>query len=157
MFDMITRPSSIWDDMFRMADAITLYPFEKTLESNGLKRIINRPHNIVNIKDDDGKTIGQRLEVVTTPFRKENVKVSVKDDFLVVECGAEEKQETKKDTTSEYVYKGISSQSYKFELRLGDNIDKTAIKAKNVDGVLSVTLPFKELKETAGVTTIEIE
>ena len=48
---------------------------------------------------------------------------------------------------SDYVYKGISSQSYTFALKLGDNIDREKIKAKNVDGVLTVTLPFKQIEE----------
>ena len=88
MFEMI-RPSSIWDDMFRMADALTLYPAkEKSLENNGLKRLIGRPHNIVNVKDKDGNVVAQKLEVVTTPFKKNEVSVTVgTNNMLEVKCG----------------------------------------------------------------------
>ena len=160
MFDMIT-PSSIWDDMFKMADAMTLYPTKgKNLENNGLRRLINRPHNIVNVKDANGEVTAQRLEVVTTPFKKNEVSVSVdSNNMLTVKCGHEEVESDKKengDNDEAYVYKGISSQNYTFSIKLGDNVDKAGIKAKNEDGVLVVTLPFKK-KELPEVAQIEVE
>lgn len=164
MFDMI-RPSSIWDDMFRMADALTLYPAkEKSLENNGLKRLITRPHNIVNVTNKDGEPIAQRLEVVTTPFKKNEVKVSVDtNNMLTIECG-NKTEEIKNpleatpmgEENDRYVYKGISTQNYTFSIKLGDNVDKDAIKAKNEDGVLVVTLPFKK-KELTEVAQIEVQ
>jgi HSP20 family protein len=108
----------------------------------------------VNVKDADGNTVSQRLEVVTTPFAKEDVKVSVDDNVLSVECGSENKEEKSGD---EYIYKGISSQSYTFAIKLSDRVDKTGIKAKNVDGVLTVTLPFKKDDEPKKITSIEVE
>lgn len=163
MFDMI-RPSSIWDDMFRMADALTLYPAkERSLENNGLKRLISRPHNIVNVTNKDGEPIAQRLEVVTTPFKKNEVKVSVDtNNMLTIECGSEKEIKNPLEGTpmgeenDTYVYKGISTQNYTFSIKLGDNVDKDAIKAKNEDGVLVVTLPFKK-KELPEVAQIEVE
>ena len=155
------RPSSIWDDMFRMADALTLYPAkEKSLENNGLKRLISRPHNIVNVKDKDGNITAQRLEVVTTPFKKGEVSVEVDaNNMLTVKCGKEEPIEDVKPAepdTESYIYKGISTQNYTFSIKLGDNVDKEAIKAKNEDGVLVVTLPFKK-KELPEVAQIEVQ
>jgi HSP20 family molecular chaperone IbpA len=137
-------------------DALMQYPFrEKTLETNGLKTLIRRPHNIVAVKDADGNVVSQRLEVVTTPFAKDEVKVTVVDDTLTVECGKENKEEKDEDS---YIYKGISSQKYSFSIRLSNKIDKGAIKAKNVDGVLTITLPFKkEEPKESGVTTIAVE
>lgn len=162
MFDMI-RPSSIWDDMFRMADALTLYPAkERSLENNGLKRLISRPHNIVNVKDGDGNVVAQRLEVVTTPFKKSEVNVSIDaNNMLTVTCGKEETIEDVKPAEPDiesYVYKGISTQNYTFSIKLGNNVDKDAIKAKNEDGVLVVTLPFKKKEEEPKqITQIEVE
>lgn len=155
MFDII-RSNSPWDDMWKTMDALMQYPFkEKTLETNGLKALIRRPHNIVAVKDKDGKIVSQRLEVVTTPFAKDDVKVTVSDNTLTVECGSENKEEKNED---DYIYKGISSQTYSFSIRLSDKIDKSAIKAKNVDGVLTISLPFKkEEPKEIGVTKIEVE
>lgn len=155
MFDII-KNTSPWDDMWKTMDALMQYPFrEKTLETNGLKTLIRRPHNIVAVKDKDGNVISQRLEVVTTPFAKDDVKVTISNNTLTVDCGSENKEEKDGD---DYIYKGISSQNYSFSIRLSDKIDRNEIKAKNVDGVLTITLPFKkdEPKET-GVTTIAVE
>ena len=159
MFDMI-RPSSIWDDMFRMADALTLYPAkERSLENNGLKRLITRPHNIVNVKDEKGNIVAQRLEVVTTPVKKGEVSGEVDaNNMLTVTCGKEEIEDKKSEDGESYIYKGISSQNYTFSIKLGDNVDKDAIKAKNEDGVLVMTLPFKKNEdEPKQITQIEVE
>ena len=72
----------------------------------GLKGIINRPHNIINIKDDSGAVVAQRLEVVTTPFKKEDVKVQLVGDMLTVTCGSSNKVEKDNEDT---LYRGISS------------------------------------------------
>ena len=158
MFDMI-KPSALWDwdDMFRTMDALMQYPDKKNnIETQGLKSLIHRPHNIVNVKDENGNIVAQRLEVVTTPFAKEDVKVTVEDNVLTIQCGSEKKEEKEGD---EYIYKGISSQNYVFSLKLGDNIDKDKIKAKNSDGVLCVTLPLKdkEREPEKQITNIEVE
>lgn len=152
----LMKPLSTWDDMWRSMDALMRYPFEENpLATNGLKSLIRRPHNLVNVKDDDGNVIAQRLEVVTTPFAKDEVKVSVEGNVLTVACGETNKEEKTED---EYIYKGISSQSYTFQVRLGNSVDKTAIKAKNVDGVLTVMLPFKKKEdEPKQITQIEVE
>ena len=152
----LMKPLSTWDDMWRSMDALMRYPFdENPLATNGLKSLIRRPHNLVNVKDDDGNVVAQRLEVVTTPFAKDDVKVSVEGNVLTVACGGTNKEEKTED---EYIYKGISSQSYTFQVRLGNSVDKTAIKAKNVDGVLTVMLPFKKKEdEPKQITQIEVE
>lgn len=152
----LMKPLSTWDDMWRSMDALMRYPFdENPLATNGLKSLIRRPHNLVNVKDDDGNVVAQRLEVVTTPFAKDEVKVSVEGNVLTVACGGSNKEEKTED---EYIYKGISSQSYTFQVRLGNSVDKTAIKAKNVDGVLTVMLPFKKKEdEPKQITQIEVE
>ena len=152
----LMKPLSTWDDMWRSMDALMRYPFEENpLATNGLKSLIRRPHNLVNVKDDDGNVVAQRLEVVTTPFAKDEVKVSVEGNVLTVACGETNKEEKTED---EYIYKGISSQSYTFQVRLGNSVDKAAIKAKNVDGVLTVMLPFKKKEdEPKQITQIEVE
>lgn len=160
----LMKPLSTWD-MWRSMDALMRYPFdENPLATNGLKSLIHRPHNIVNVKDKDGNIVGQRFEVVTTPFAKEDVKVSIDDDMLTVKCGATKKvDEPKEDDdefiyNDEYIYKGISSQTYTFSVRLGNDIDRSAIKAKNQDGLLKVYLPFKKKEdEPKQITQIEVE
>jgi HSP20 family molecular chaperone IbpA len=179
MFDMM-KPLATWDDMWQNMIALAEYPLNgKTLKDIGLRKLISRPHNLINVKDKDGNVIAQKLEVVTTPFKKDDVKLSVKGNVLTIECGsmnvvqnaetpdsqdgievADEMKEVTEDqelvSTDDYIYKGISTQSYTFSLKLGENIDKGAIKAKNQDGVLTVTLPYKK-GELPEVTQIRVE
>ena len=160
MFDMM-KPLATWDDMWQNMVALTEYPFNgKTLKDIGLRKLITRPHNIVNVTDPKTKeVIEQRLEVVTTPFKKNQVQVQVADNTLTVSCGDVEdvsKKSNEDDPEEAYLYKGISSQYYTFSLKLSDKVDKSKIRAKNEDGILTVTLPFKQT--TAGdVAKITVE
>lgn len=109
--------------------------------NRGLKKIISRPHNLVNVKDKDGNVIGQKLSLVYTPFKKDQIKVTVDGNTLSVAIG-DEKSEEKKNNNGDIVYKGISTQSTNFALTLTDKIDKKAINAKADDGILHIDLPF---------------
>jgi len=113
-------------------------PFERKVRNCGLKNI-KRPHNLVNVKDESGNVIAQKLTVVTTPFKKEDVKVSILDDVLTVECGSENVKDEKNE---DVIYRGISSQQYEFSIRLGENIDQGKIKAENKDGMLTINMPL---------------
>lgn len=140
MIDIFKDP--LWDIM----DAFTAYPRKKEnrIATYGLRDVIRRPHNLINIKNDSGDIVAQRLEVVTTPFAKEDVKLSIYDNILSVECGSENKTLNENE---ELVYGAISNQSYSFSLKLAPSIDQAAITAENVDGVLKVTLPTKKQEE----------
>ena len=159
MFDMM-KPLATWDDMWQNMIALTEYPFNgKNLKDIGLRKLISRPHNIVNVTDPETKAvIEQKLEVVTTPFKKDQVSVEVSNNTLTVKCGCEnvvdEPDIKASEPKKEYLYKGISSQYYTFSLKLSDKVDKSKIRAKNEDGILTVTLPFKkeELPEVAQIT-----
>lgn len=126
--------TSFFDDDF-FAD------FRDNLASRGLKKIISRPHDLVNMKDEKGNVIGQKLSLVYTPFKKDQIKVTVEDDTLTVAIG-DEKKEEKKDENGEIVYKGISTQATRFSIKLTDQIDKKAVTAKAEDGMLHIDLPF---------------
>lgn len=118
-------------------------PFERKIQNNGLRNV-KRPHNLVNVKDDDGNIIAQKLTVVTTPFNKEDVKVTVADNMLSVTCGAENKYDKENE---DVIYRGISSQSYSFALQLSPTVDKKSITAENKDGMLTICLPVKKEEE----------
>lgn len=137
------------ENTWELMDAFLGYPFkERRIADSGLKQYIHRPHNLIDIKDSNGNVKAQRLEVVTTPFAKEDVKVTVLDNILTVTCGSE----NVKDREDEHcIYRGISSQSYSFSLKLTPGIDQDAITAENIDGVLKITLPLKEIKEITPV------
>ena len=163
MFE-IMNPLATWDDMWQNMLALTEYPFNngKNLMNTGLRKLIGRPHNLVNVTDKDGNIIEQRLEVVTTPFKKEDVDVQVSGNTLTVKCGSEVVEDRvpedgKDKPVEKYLYKGISEQYYTFSLKLSDKIDKTGIKAKNQDGVLTITLPFKKETKSGDIAKITVE
>ena len=163
MFE-IMNPLATWDDMWQNMLALTEYPFNngKNLMNTGLRKLIGRPHNLVNVTDKKGNIIEQRLEVVTTPFKKEDVDVRVSGNTLTVRCGTEEDQaetcaEEDDKPVERYLYKGISEQYYTFSLKLSDKIDKAAIKAKNQDGILVITLPYKQVESDGDIAKITVE
>ena len=153
---MLDNSLTVWndfDDMWKRIDSMfnrsskSLTRLEKGLQC------INRPHNLYTWKDKDGNIVGNRLSVVTTPFKKDQVHVTIEDNILTVECG-NDIDEVQKEGEIE-IYHGISSQSYKFQLKLSDKIDLTKVEATNEDGILDIKLPFKpEEKEESKKITI---
>jgi HSP20 family protein len=74
-------------------------------------------------------------------FRKENIKISVHDNQLLIEAACNDKKEETKGT----VYRCERySGSYRRNLTLPENADVSAIKAKMEDGVLTLNIPKKE-------------
>ena len=136
MLDIYRDP--VWDLMDFFAS-----PFERKPRSRGLSNV-HRPHNLTNVKDDKGNIVAQKLTVVTTPFKKEDVTVKIVDDILTVKCGTENVKDLENE---EVTYRGISSQTYEFSLKLGESIDKNAVRAEVKDGLLNVTLPYVKVEE----------
>ncbi|HOY85137.1 MAG: Hsp20/alpha crystallin family protein [Candidatus Cloacimonetes bacterium] len=74
-------------------------------------------------------------------FRKENVKISVHDNQLLIEAKCEQNKEETKGT----VYRCERySGSYRRNLLLPENSDLAKISAKMEDGVLQLLIPKKE-------------
>jgi len=74
-------------------------------------------------------------------FRKENVKISVHDNQLLIEAKCAENKEEHKGTM--YRCERYSG-SYRRNLLLPENGEVTRINAKMEDGVLRLTIPKKE-------------
>lgn len=130
----------IFNDMFESIAALSKYSGGQ-VANNGLKHAIKRPHNLYAIKDENDVITKYKLEVVTTPFKKNDVKISISGKVLTVRCGSENYLE---QDSKFMVYHGISSQAYEFSLRLSDNIDIKSISAKNDDGILVIDMPTIE-------------
>jgi HSP20 family molecular chaperone IbpA len=144
MFDIATTTNGIinrfndFDDMFKSMNAMFGDLFDGR-KNKGLS-FLSRPHNLYTYKDDKGHVVGNKLEVVTTPFKKDEVSVEVQNGILTVKCGNGNKVEDDKDAM---VHHGISSQSYTFSLKLADRADIDKIAAKNEDGILTIKIPLK--------------
>lgn len=134
----------LWKDpVWEMMDWLDSSAKSRRIEDVGFKNI-GRPHNLVNIKDESGKVVAQELRVVTTPFAKNDVKVKICDNKLIVTCGTENIKEKDEE---EYVYKGISLQAYSFTLALAPSCDQSKITAENKDGILTIRLPLHVVEE----------
>lgn len=138
---MLTTIFDEMDNMFKRVDAMFNYPRSSTFANQGLKAIIRRPHNLITKKDKDGNVESYDIEVVYTPFSKDEVKVEVLDHVLTVKCGSENKV---KDEDMDYC--GISHKSYEFSFPLADTVDEKAITAKAEDGILYINFPVKKLE-----------
>jgi HSP20 family protein len=74
-------------------------------------------------------------------FTKDNVKISVHDNQLLIEAKCEDKKEESKGTMFRCErYSG----SYRRTLYLPDNADVSKIQAKMEDGILKLSIPKKE-------------
>ena len=147
----IRDPFKAMDEAFANMDTMWLHLFNqptstlKKMTDNGIS-VIGRPHNVITLKDKDGKTIGNKIEVVTTPFKKDEVSVDITNGILNVKCETVKKDEVADEediAIKEYeIHHGISSQTVSFQLKLSDKVDIDAITAKNEDGILTIELPF---------------
>ena len=145
MFDV-----SLLNDPFKIADLIFNNKFEDRISNIGLRGMLSNPHNLYAIKDKDGKIVAWKMEVVYTPFKKEDLTVNVKGNVLNVEIG-----KANKPKSEDMIYQGISHQSSRFQIRLSPVVDAEKISASTDEGVLTITLPVKE-KTEAEVKAINV-
>ena len=73
-------------------------------------------------------------------FKKDNVRISVQDNQLVIEAKCEQKKEEKKGTM--YRCERYSG-NYRRSIYLPDYIDSAGISARMEDGVLTLSIPKK--------------
>ena len=81
-------------------------------------------------------------------FAEDDVDVHVEDGALVISAEKHEKEEDKK---KKYVVRESSSSFYR-RIHLPRHADQDAIKADMHEGVLKITVPFKELPKPKKIT-----
>jgi HSP20 family protein len=138
LFDGLLTPSRLFDEAIG-----TLFGNESIWNPNRWARESSLyPMNVVRVKKD-GKSVAQRLEYALAGFTKDEIKVTLKDDTLLVE--AEHKPEENKDEEAEY--NGISYKKMSCQYQLTDDADKEAVACAFKDGLLTITVPFKKEEE----------
>lgn len=88
-------------------------------------------------KDENGYSI----EIAIPGFNKSEVEVQLKDNKLTIK-GKVENQSP--ETTEKFIHQGFGKKPFSMSFNLSESIDQNAIKAEFQNGVLNVTLGFKE-------------
>lgn len=126
-------------------------PIRKTKEDRSLdfydvfNNIFNENNNFVStqnsfkidVKENENDYI---IDAYLDGAKKEDIKIDFDDENLVISVNYEKEEEEKKENYihRERVYRSMSRSIYL------PNIDEESIKAKYVDGVLSINIPKKE-------------
>ena len=97
----------------------------------------------VNIQETDKS---YELHVVAAGLKKEDFKLNIENNVLNISF--DHKDESKEPATeTKWLRKEYRMRSFKRSFTLNDKIDSSKISAKYADGILSITLPKKEVSE----------
>ena len=140
-------PSIFGNDLFDTFDNF-LYPvFEVPTTSNVEKKLYGGHAGRIMKTDVREHETGYEIAVDLPGFKKDEIKLELKDGYLTVSAakGLEENEKDKK--TGKYIrrerYSGSMSRSY----FVGEDMKQEDIKAKFEDGVLNISLPKKDLQQ----------
>lgn len=95
----------------------------------------------VNVKETDK---AYEIEIANPGFSKDETKIKIENGTLLVSMTSEDKQG---EGTEKYHCKQWSKSSYNESWHLPENVIASKITAKNNDGVLTITLPKKEVED----------
>ena len=148
-------PSIFGENLFD--DFFTPFYYDDKDEKKAEKKLYG--HRAQNLLKTDIKETKEGYElIIDVPgFKKEEVKVALKDGYLTVSAakGLDEEEDDKK--TGRYIrrerYAGTLSRSF----YVGEHLNEEDIKAKYEDGILKLSVPKKDAKELAQNKYIAIE
>jgi HSP20 family protein len=86
-----------------------------------------------------------QLEMAVPGFSKEDFKINLEKDILNI--SSEMKKDEKGEETNDQAYcmREFGKRNFSRSFNLSENIDKDAISAEYLDGILMITLPKKEM------------
>lgn len=97
--------------------------------------------------EDKGKEY--RLTADLPGFNKEDIEVEVQDDSVIIQA---QKAQTEEEKKKNYVRRERRARSFYRRMPLPENVKAEEAKASLVNGMLEITLPKKEPKETKKLT-----
>ncbi|WP_136709119.1 Hsp20/alpha crystallin family protein [Agromyces sp. H66] len=116
-----------------------LSALQKQLFSDGLFGQARRQMPITDIYTQDDSKL--TVEAHLPGFSQDDIEINVDEGALVVRAERHEKEE---DKGKKYVVRESSSSYYR-RIQLPEQADQDAVSASFEEGVLHVTVPFKEL------------
>jgi HSP20 family molecular chaperone IbpA len=132
MLPMIFSGNDILDDMFDSFDHVF---------GNGVNKINALTTSMkTDVKETDSSF---ELDVNMPGYKKEDIKMSVKDGYLTISASTS-KNDDKKDEDGKYIRKERSYGSCSRSFYVGEDISKEDVKAKLEDGILHISVPKKE-------------
>ena len=96
------------------------------------------------------------LDMELPGFKKEDIKVDLKDGYLTV-SGTRNVDNSEKDDNGKYIRQERYSGSMSRSFYVGDAVTQDEIKAKYEDGILKLTIPKKDAKAVEAKKHIAIE
>jgi HSP20 family protein len=106
----------------------------------------------VNLKETDTKL---EIELAAPGLKKEDFKIEVDNNMLVISAEKEEKKESSKK--DDYVRKEFNYQSFYRSFNLPDYADENKIEATYKDGILDVTIAKKPGDRKKSLKSIAIK
>lgn len=106
----------------------------------------------VNLKETDTKL---EIELAAPGLKKEDFKIEVDNNMLIISAEKEEKKESSKK--DDYVRKEFNYQSFYRSFNLPDYADENKIEAAYKDGILNVTIGKKNSPRKKELKTIAIK
>ncbi len=96
----------------------------------------------VNIQETDKS---YELHLVAAGFKKEDFKLNLEKNVLQI--SVEQNEENKEGQEGKWLRSEYRKRSFKRSFTLNEKVDTTKISAKYADGILTVSLPKKEVSE----------
>ncbi len=98
-----------------------------------------------------------KVEVALPGVTKEEVKVQIDDNDMLVVNVTKKKESTQKDAKTKYLRHEFSFSQFEQSVSIPENSNKDAIEAEQIDGVLTITIPKKEVTPAANKKDIAIK
>ncbi len=92
------------------------------------------------------------LDLALPGYSKDEIKVALENGYLTVSAAKQEKKEDKKHYLRREISENISRSYY-----VGDDVTQEQIKAKFLNGILTLTVPKAQPQQEKGENLIDIE
>ncbi len=97
-----------------------------------------------DVREHEG---GYELDISLPGYKKEDIRAELKDGYLTIQASTSKNNDEKDEKTGKYIRRERYSGSCSRSFYVGEDVTQEDIKAKYENGVLSLSVPKKELKK----------